>query len=226
MAGRLPSPDVTEDARGDGHPAAVRVGIVLLTGPSGSGKSVLAARSGLPTVGLDDFYRDGDEDDLPRDPAGRIDWDDVGSWDADAALAALQALATTGRTQLPIYDIASDRAVGTRHLDIGDAPLVIAEGIFAAELIGPCRARGLLADALCLANGRNRTFRRRLARDLRESRKAPWTLVRRGWQLRRSEPELIAGLRSRGARIVDAETALARLRTLGAPVVGRRDAAA
>ncbi len=226
MRARLPSPAVNDDPAPEGHPAATRVGIVLLTGPSGAGKSVLAARTGLPTVSLDDFYRDGDEAGLPRDAAGRIDWDHVDAWDAAQALAALERLATAGRSELPIYDLSTDRAVGTRHLDVGDAPLVIAEGIFAAELIGPCRDRGLLADALCLADGRNRTFRRRLRRDLREARKAPWTLLRRGWQLRRREPALLADLEARGARVVDGDTAVRRLRALGAPALRPRDAAA
>lgn len=33
--------------------------VVLLAGPSGSGKSPLARASGLPVITLDDFYRDG-----------------------------------------------------------------------------------------------------------------------------------------------------------------------
>lgn len=202
------------DERGEDHPGASRVRIVLLTGPSGSGKSHLAARSGLPTVCLDDFYRDGDDPELPVGPDGRIDWDDVRAWDAIRALHALTELAEHGRTLLPIYDIAQDRTVGTHHLDARDARLVIAEGIFAAELIDACRQAGTLADALCLTGGPTRTFVRRLVRDLREGRKAPWTLLRRGWWLRGQEPTIVAHHRTLGASVVDTGEALARLHRL------------
>ncbi|MEV5267167.1 uridine kinase, partial [Streptomyces werraensis] len=35
--------------------------VVLLCGPSGSGKSLVSARSGLPVLRLDDFYKEGDD---------------------------------------------------------------------------------------------------------------------------------------------------------------------
>ena len=64
--------------------------VVLLLGPSGSGKTRLAHESGLPVVGLDDFYRDLDDPALPRsEELGIVDWDHPDSWDADRALAAL-----------------------------------------------------------------------------------------------------------------------------------------
>ncbi len=215
-----------EDGRAGEHPTAARVGIALLTGPSGAGKSALAARSGLPTVCLDDFYRDGDEDDLPRLDDGGVDWDHPGAWDAERAVSTLQSLATSGRAELPIYDLARDRTVGTHHLDVRGAPLVIAEGIFAAELIDPCRRRGLLVDALCLTGGRTRTFWWRLRRDLKEGRKAPLTLLRRGWRLRAAEPDLIASHATLGARVVDHRRALQRLAELAATDRTRRDTAA
>ena len=45
------------------EPNAPRV--VLLAGPSGTGKSSLAALTGLPILRLDDFYKDGDDPTLP-----------------------------------------------------------------------------------------------------------------------------------------------------------------
>lgn len=189
-----------------------RVGIVLLTGPSGSGKSHLAARTGLPTLCLDDFYRDGDDPALPIGPEGRIDWDDVRAWDLERARSALTTLARTGQAELPVYDLSQDRTVGSRHLDARHAGAVIAEGIFAAELIGPCRDAGVLLAALCLTNGPRRTFWRRLVRDLREGRKDPVTLLRRGWWLRGREPEIVARHAALGAEVVDGETALERIK--------------
>jgi len=187
---------------------------VLLAGPSGSGKSHLAARVGLPVVCLDDFYRDGDDPALPVGELGIVDWDDPASWNADRALAALRDLCEHGRVDLPVYDIPSNQAVEVRALDIGDAPLIVAEGIFAAELVERCKAAGLLADAVCLSHRPMITFWRRLARDLREGRKPPLTLVRRGWYLMRREPRIVAQQIARGAVPLTGSDTVRRLERL------------
>ena len=64
--------------------------VVLLAGPSGSGKSYVAHRTGLPVLCLDDFYRDGDDPDLPR-VDGAVDWESPLAWNA-AAIIALSAV--------------------------------------------------------------------------------------------------------------------------------------
>jgi uridine kinase len=187
---------------------------VLLAGPSGSGKSHLARRAGLPTVCLDDFYRDGDDPSLPMSVLGIANWDHPDAWDGERALAALTTLARTGGVDLPVYELAADRCVGTRRLELDGAPLVVAEGIFAAELIAGCRRSGVLADALCLVHRPHVTFWRRLVRDLREGRKAPLTLVRRGLALRRQEPAIVARQVALGAVPVHGHDALRRLARL------------
>ncbi|MEU9124083.1 ATP-binding protein [Streptomyces sp. NPDC048506] len=200
-------------------PSTARV--VLLTGPSGSGKSSLAARSGLPVLNLDDFYKEGTDPTLPRLPDGSTDWDSPLSWDADVAVAAIHALCGTGRTEVPVYDIATSARVGTSALDLGGAPLFIAEGVFAADVIAQCRAAGLLADALCLCGRPTTTFRRRLARDLREGRKSAPYLVRRGLRLLRNERTIVARHRALGAHACAKPEALARIAAAGAtPAVG------
>ncbi|WP_205745241.1 uridine kinase [Egicoccus halophilus] len=194
--------------------ARLRARVVLLSGPSGSGKSSLAARVGLPTVCLDDFYRDGDDPALPVGELGIVDWDDPASWNADRAVAALVSLAREGRAELPVYDIPSNRAVDVHTVALGDAPLVVAEGIFAAELVERCRTAGILADAVCLTNRPLVTFWRRLGRDLREGRKPPLTLVRRGLHLLRREPRIVAHQVTRGATPLSTTDAVAHLRRL------------
>ena len=165
--------------------------VVLLCGPSGSGKTSLTRRLGLPVLALDDFYRDGGDAALPH-LHGLVDWDDPASWDGASAMAALVALCSTGRSRVPVYDIPTSRRTGTASLDTGGSPLLVAEGIFAAELVAACRRAGVLAAALCLRQPPAVTFWRRLARDLSESRKPPMTLVRRGLRLARAEPTLVA----------------------------------
>ena len=173
--------------------------IVLLSGPSGSGKGELSRRSGLPVLPLDEFYRDHDAPGLPR-RYGIVDWDDPSSWDAGAALEALTSLAHDGSAEVPVYSIAESRRLGTGRLDAGEAPLVVAEGIFAAELIAPLAAAGLLAEALVLRRPAPVVFALRLARDLREHRKPPLTLLRRGWSLARAQAADVARWQAAGMR--------------------------
>lgn len=185
---------------------------MLLCGPSGSGKSLLSARSGLPVLRLDDFYKEGTDPTLPLVAGSSdIDWDHPGSWDAETAVAAIVDLCRTGRTQIPVYDISLSARTGEEAVEMGGTPLFIAEGIFAAEIVTRCRELGVLADALCLSRGPVRTFRRRFLRDLREGRKSVPFLLRRGWRLMRLERSIVARQTALGAHPCDKEEALARL---------------
>ena len=197
--------------------------VVLLAGPSGSGKTSLTRRVGLPMLALDDFYRDAD--DVRTDPPlprrfGIVDWDDPASWDVGAATAAVVQLCRDGVADVPVYDIPTSRRTGTHRLDLAGAPVFVAEGIFAAELLPAMRAlpegHRLLAEALCLTLHPAVTFGRRLLRDLAEMRKPPLTLVRRGLGLARSERALVEHWTRLGCRpcsIPEAEAILRSLRT-------------
>lgn len=202
-----------------GHAAygtAPRDRVVLLAGPSGSGKSRLAGRlhaaRGWPIVTLDDFYRDLDDPDLPRSPTlGIVDWDDPRSWNAARAVTALQQLVETGHCEIPTYDISTSRATGSRPVTARPGDLIVAEGIFAAEICGELSSRGLLHAAYVVANNRSVTFVRRLLRDLSEHRKPPTVLLRRGALLWHDEPRIIArqtGLGAHRATPREAERAL------------------
>lgn len=173
----------------------MRARVIVLAGPSGSGKSRLSRRIGLPVLNLDDFYKDGSDPSLPRVDLGHesiVDWDDPASWLMDEAVAAIEALCREGSVDVPVYDLARDGRVGHQVLDLGGAAFFVAEGIFAQEVVAGCRDRGLLADAICVRNHRGVTFWRRLTRDLRERRKHPLVLLRRGLKLLRDEPEVVA----------------------------------
>ncbi|WP_371527583.1 ATP-binding protein [Streptomyces sp. NBC_01283] len=186
--------------------------VVLLAGPSGSGKSSFAARSGLPVLCLDDFYKECDDPTLPQVPGSTdIDWDSPASWDTDAAVAAIDELCRTGRTRVPVYDIATSSRTGESTMDIERTPVFIAEGIFAADIVERCREIGVLADAICLRGRPSTTFRRRLVRDLREGRKSVPFLLRRGWRLMRAERAIVARQTALGAHPCGKDEALGRL---------------
>lgn len=195
-----------------------RARVVLLAGPSGSGKSFVARQTGLPILYLDDFYKDGDDPTLPC-VDGRPDWESPRSWDATSAVRTIVELCTTGQATVPVYSIGTDRRVGGTMLDLGGAPLFVAEGIFAAEIVAECARLDVLAAAFAVRRHRAVTFVRRLARDLAERRKPPALLIRRGLTLYTNEPRVLArqaalGALPAGRRAI--ERAIAALRT--APV--------
>jgi uridine kinase len=192
--------------------------VVVIAGPSGSGKSRLSRRLGLPVLNLDDFYKDGDDPSLPSvDLAGGapiVDWDSPASWNEVDALAAIEALCRDGRADVPTYDISQSRRTGHHVLDLGDSSCFLAEGIFAQEVVGECRRRGLLADAICLNQHPAVTFVRRLTRDLREHRKPPGVLVRRGLHLMREQRRVVAHAEAHGCRVLHPDHAYAEISRL------------
>ena len=90
----------------------------------------------------------------------------------------------------------------------------MAEGIFAQEVVAACREHGVLAAALCLRQHPLVTFWRRLTRDLREHRKPPLVLVRRGWALMRDQRRVIADADAHGCTPVSPHEASERIRAL------------
>ncbi|MFC5380206.1 ATP-binding protein [Aquipuribacter nitratireducens] len=187
---------------GPGSPARV----LLLAGASGSGKTTLVERlrgrhDAVTVVQLDDFYRDVTDPGLPA-WGGIVDWDDPRSWDADAAERALRALCRDGTCDVPVYDIPTSRATGHRPVHVRPGGLVVAEGLFAPELVARLGGGDVLLDAVHLRSRPAVTFVRRLARDLAGHRKPPLTLVRRGLVLARKEPALLSHWEACGTRPV------------------------
>ena len=200
--------------------------VVVLAGPSGAGKSRLAERLELPVLRLDDFYKDGDDPTLPRiahgPNAGLVDWDHPTSWHLEDALAALRELCATGRSEVPIYEIAENGRSGSRTVDLGGCDLFVAEGIFAPEVVATCREEGMLAAAYCITQHPLVTFWRRLTRDLREHRKPPMVLLLRGFALMRDQQRVVAHALRQECRRATGDQAYAELsrqrhRRAGAP---------
>jgi uridine kinase len=202
--------------------------VIVLAGPSGAGKSRLAERLrhrfGWPTLRLDDFYRDGDEPGLPRVARGStsrrllprlpgagneglVDWDDPATWHRADAVAALVALCRTGATDVPVYSIAESRRTGAQRLDLGGSTVFCAEGIFAPDVVAACRDAGVLEAAYCVTQHPAVTFWRRLTRDLREHRKPPLVLVRRGLALARAQRDIVRRALAAGCRVATGDAA-------------------
>lgn len=194
--------------------------LVVLAGPSGAGKSRLAERIGLPILRLDDFYKDGSDPTLPRIAHGAnqglVDWDHPDSWLPGEALRTLVELCETGQADVPIYDIAHDGRIGHRLLDLGDSALFVAEGIFAQNIVHSCREAGILAGAFCVTQQPAVTFWRRLARDLREHRKPPAMLLRRGWSLMREQGVVVTDAVAKGCAVVTPQEGFAAIQRLRA----------
>jgi uridine kinase len=196
----------------------VRARLIVLAGPSGSGKSRLAERIGLPVLRLDDFYKSAGDPTLPLITdganAGIVDWDDPASWLLDDAMAAVDELCRAGRAEVPVYDIAHDGRCGWQTLDLAGQELFVAEGIFAQEIVPHARAAGLLAAAYCVRQHPTVTFWRRLTRDLRERRKPPLVLLRRGVALMRAQQRVVAHAVGLGCRAVHPDEAYAAVHRL------------
>ncbi len=192
--------------------------VIVLAGPSGAGKSRLAERSGLPVLRLDDFYKSAGDPTLPlitEGPnAGIVDWDDPESWILADALAALADLCRDGKAEVPIYEIAQNGRCGSQVLDLEGSSLFVAEGIFAHHVVQACRAEGHLAAAYCVRQHPMVTFWRRLTRDLREHRKPPLVLVRRGLALMHEQRRLVAEVVAAGCTPVSPDEAAARMQEL------------
>ena len=99
-------------------------------------------------------------------------------------------------------------------VELAGAAYFVAEGIFAQEIVAECTARALLADAVCVTQRPVVTFVRRFSRDLREHRKPPLVLLRRGLHLLRAHRAVVRHAEERGCRVLAPEAAYAEIRAL------------
>lgn len=187
------------------------VRLVLIAGPSGSGKSRLTRAMGCSSLRLDDFYFDSDRAGMPQTALGITDWDDPRSWDAAGAVEALGELLACGEVEVPAYSISESRRTGSHLVRLDGAGCLTAEGIFAIEFLATCRGAGLNPEAIYLDRPAPLVFLLRLRRDLAAKRKPPWILLRRGLALCRAQPALRRKALTAGFRALPMRQALLAL---------------
>ena len=119
--------------------------IVMLTGPSASGKTTSAhclakalVQQGTPAqvVSLDNFFKGAAY--YPKMPDGTLDYENLETLDLPLIKQCLRQLSETGKTELPIYDFATEqRSAAVEPIDL-QGGVCIVEGIHALnpELTG------------------------------------------------------------------------------------------
>lgn len=122
---------------------ARKAGIVMLSGPSASGKTTTAGKlakrftelgAGGAVISLDDFFVN--IEDYPLTADGRRDFESVNTIDFAELTRCLNEILTDGRTVMPTFDFASQhRSEKTRTIDVTGGGIVIIEGIHALNPI-------------------------------------------------------------------------------------------
>ena len=112
--------------------------VILIAGPSSSGKTSFANRLCLHlkinhinpvVISLDDYYVDDER--MPRDENGVMDFECVESIDYELFNEHLSLLAEGKTVKIPKYDFKIRKRVQGRELTLGENQIVIAEGIHA-----------------------------------------------------------------------------------------------
>ena len=185
--------------------------LILVAGASGSGKSRLAHATACLAFRLDDFYFDADYAGHVLTDYGIIDWDHVASWNAADAVTALRTLLETGEVEVPEYSISESRRIGSHTVRLGGCDCIVAEGVFAIELLPYLQEAGIPATPIYLDRPGWLVFALRLRRDLAGKRKPPRVLLRRGVALWRAQPNLKRRAVDAGFRPLSMRRALAAI---------------
>lgn len=127
--------------------------IVLVAGPSASGKTTTSMflcnefkKRGVEAtvVSLDNFY--GLEEDMPRLPNGRADYETVYALDLKEVERAFKEIIEKGKTDIPVFDFLNHTRSHERQIiDISNGGILIVEGLHA---INPVIYENLPSESL------------------------------------------------------------------------------
>lgn len=154
--------------------------VVGLAGPSGSGKSVLAAalRAHLgpahcTILPVDNYYRDLSH--LSLEARSKVNFDQPEALDADRVRADLNSLIRGEATSCPIYDFAI-HGPGPGQVRMNPAPLILVEGIFA---LGLPNLREMFDHRWYVDLDSGICLERRLIRDVQSRGRSPEEVIQR-----------------------------------------------
>lgn len=115
--------------------------IIMLAGPSSSGKTTTAKiLSGIIeklggkaySVSLDDFYRNHDDPDYPKNDRGEYDYECVESLAVELIRAKISSLVSGRKTSLPEFDFATGiRNDDVKSITLKENDIIIIEGLHA-----------------------------------------------------------------------------------------------
>ncbi len=160
--------------------------VLMLAGPSSSGKTTTAnilcdllEAAGHPAVvvSLDNFYRDQNEPDYPRNPDGSLDFETVEALAIGEIHDCIEAVLAGRSYDMPHFDFKKACRDGRIPLQVPDGGIVIVEGLHALNPVLTEGLDGLYrlfisvstnvndAEGHRLLSGRKIRFMRRLSRD-------------------------------------------------------------
>jgi len=132
---------------------------------------------------------------------GRTDWENIATFDLEAASAALNSLLELGHAIVPIYDLTTDAITGTTIIET-KAQIVVAEGLFGVAIAERLAEEGRSATLLLLQHNAAAVAAQRVRRDLTERRLSAWLSVARSLRLLAREPVYRRAAKHAGARRV------------------------
>ena len=166
------------------HPA---LRVILIAGPSGSGKTTSAnlikdaiTRKGRPTivVSLDDFYRNSDDPEYPRQPDGDRDYECPESLHLDEVAATLLSISRCEPFYIPKYDFKVGGRVELNRHEPDENGCVIIEGLHALNPVISSElspetvvkifisvSTNVYENGIEILSGRKMRFLRRMVRD-------------------------------------------------------------
>ncbi len=177
--------------------------VIVIAGASGTGKTTIAAASGMPVLSLDAFYRSATDAGMPR-WFGDVDWENAAAFDVEAAAAATRSLLSSGRTQFRSHDLVTEVSQQDERVVVAQGPCLVVEGVMATEVLRLLRRElgDLQLVFFVLRRNRITNFFGRIKRDVMKRHRSWHRAVLRSLRVACAERRLQQRAVSHGAEVV------------------------